>query len=134
MIAAVFGLTAHHGDADQIYKIAIFFGLGGLLIDIAFKPFMVEFFPSDIIGQLSGAMNIFFALGRSAASVIGGFLISMAGENYGVMWYMTLGSGVLCILATLSVPDYRYWRRRRGEPEHISRGEEEFIEAVDQLQ
>lgn len=115
MSACVLGLLAQTLTAFLV--ITIIWGAGALLTNVTLKPFMTEFIPPDIIGQVTGALNVFFALGRTAALLGGGTLISILGNDYRHIWSIALFFGAITVGICLSLPDLRYQARKNRRPE-----------------
>jgi MFS family permease len=101
-------------DAGGFYPVAVLFGFGWLIIEVTLKPFFSEFLPRDIVGQLTGAYNICYATGRITALVGAGWLVSLAGNNYRVIWLVALVFGTLSAVVAATIPDRRYADRRRA--------------------
>ena len=57
---------------------ALVFGIGDMLLEVTHKAFMSEYYPADLIGQLSGAVNCFYAAGRTAALIVVGWCVKLA--------------------------------------------------------
>jgi len=114
MLACVLGLLAQ--SLSTFLLITIVWGAGALLTSVTLKPFMTEYIPSDIIGQVTGALNIFFALGRTAALLGGGVLISLLGNDYRHIWSIALFFGAITVGLCISLPDLRYQARAVGRP------------------
>jgi len=124
LMAAIFAIARKNGQPNDIYFIAICFGFGSLIMEVTFKPFMTEYFPKDIIGQLSGAMNVFFATGRMAMTLGGGYLVywmngpqaSVTKSNdYSIIWWVAIATALTNILLILTVPDHRHDERKRAK-------------------
>jgi hypothetical protein len=85
---------------------------------------MSDRYPADKIGQLTGAVNIFYAVGRTAALVFIGALVKwlnptvdwssvegVARIDYSVVWIVAAVAGICGILLLQTVRDYRYEAR-----------------------
>ena len=100
---------------------AFLFGFGDMLIEVTQKPFMSEHYPKDIIGQLAGCINVFFALGRTFALVFVGWCVKWVNPagvevmDYHVIWIISGVSALLGILLLQRVRDFRHEARRNGE-------------------
>ncbi len=110
IVACVVALFAN--DIDDLYLIAFFFGTGFVIKNTTFKPFISEFMPKDIIGQLTGAINIFYGVGRTLVTVAGGWIVYWAGGNYRVPFFFAIAAGVAGIWNTLRVKDERFLQRK----------------------
>lgn len=99
-------------DARSFYAVAVLFGFGYLVVEVTLKPFFSDYLPPDIVGQLTGAYNICYAIGRVTALVGAGGIVTMAGDNYRVIWLIALGFGCLAALVSASIPDLRFAERR----------------------
>lgn len=110
MVACIIGYRAEHASA--FVAITLLFGLGHVMLDVTLKPFFTEYVPRDIVGQVTGAYNICFAIGRSVALVGGGWLVSRLGTDYRVIWPAGLALGVVAIALASQIPDERYARRK----------------------
>lgn len=109
------GWFAH--DAHSFFAIALLVGFGGVVGNVTFKPFFSEYLPRDIIGQLTGAYNICYAVGRSLALAGGGWLVGHLGNNYRFIWIVAVVFNLLSALIAASIPDVRYARRKTARPE-----------------
>lgn len=110
IVACVVALFAD--DIDDLYLIAFFFGTGFVIKNTTFKPFISEFMPKDIIGQLTGAINIFYGVGRTLVTVAGGWIVYWAGGNYRALFFFAIAAGVAGIWNTLRVKDERFAQRK----------------------
>lgn len=99
-------------DAHSFFAIALLVGFGGVIGNVTFKPFFSEYLPRDIIGQLTGAYNICYAVGRSIALAGGGWLVGHLGNNYRFIWIIAAVFGVVSALIAASIPDVRYVQRK----------------------
>lgn len=109
--ACILGLLA--SDADAFLIVAVVFGFGSVIVEVTLKPFFTEFLPQDLIGQLSGAYNICFAVGRTIGVAGAGFAASLFNNNYSVIWIFALIFGVLSLLISLSIRDRRFTERKK---------------------
>lgn len=114
IIACIIALFAK--DIDDIYLIAFFFGLGFVIKNTTFKPFISEFMPKDIIGQITGAINIFYGIGRTIVTVGGGWAVHYAGGNYRVLFFFAIAAGLMGIWTVLGVKDERFEQRKAAKP------------------
>lgn len=98
---------------DTLTITAIIISFGNVVYQVTYKPFFTEFLPRDIIGQLSGALNISYALGRTFALVGGGAVISMMGNNYRYAWVLAIIAGIASIFLAAGIPDRRFAEKQR---------------------
>ncbi len=113
--ASVLGLFAR--DLQSFLVITLVWGVGSVLTSVTFKPFMTEYIPRDIIGQVTGAINIFAALGRTVALLGGGVLVSFFENNYRTIWWIAIVAGSSCVLLCARLPDLRFRQRQsRASP------------------
>ncbi len=110
--ASILGLYAT--GLSDFPLIAVLFGMGVMIVEVTQKPFFTEHLPREIIGQLSGAYNICFALGRSIAMAGGGWLIQLSGNNYRVIWIVALLAGAVAAAVAATIPDRRFRARPQG--------------------
>ena len=108
--ASVLGLLST--GVDSLTIAAIIMSFGNVVYQVTYKPFFTEFLPRDIIGQLSGALNISYALGRTFALVGGGAVISMMGNNYRYAWVLAIIAGIFSVLLAMGIPDKRFAEKR----------------------
>lgn len=101
-------------ELKDLLWMAITYGFGAMILSITYKPFYTEYVPSDIIGQIAGALNIFYAVGRFLGTITAGILIEhLFGNDYRFIFPMAIGLGVLGIIQTLTLPDLGYRERMR---------------------
>lgn len=110
LAACLVGISAH--SVDAFYVIALLFGIGWVLVEVTQKPFFSEYLPRDLVGQISGAYNVCFALGRTVALAGGGLLIAALGNNYRVIWVVAFVFGVVSAWLSTRIPDVRYLKQR----------------------
>jgi len=110
MMGCAYGLIAT-GIGD-LAVMAVLFGTGFVIRNVTIKPFFTEYIDPDIIGQVGGALNIFYAVGRTLTLLAGGAIIKMCGNDYRVIWYYGLAAGVIALIITLRIPDLRFEQRR----------------------
>ncbi len=115
MITCVYGYFS--STLWDLSIIAVMWGVGNMVVNVALKPFTTEYIPSDIIGQVTGALNIFFAIGRTAALAGGGILISIMGgaDNYRPIWILGLIFGAITIAFCVTLPDLRFQERKQAK-------------------
>jgi len=105
-----FAQTMYH-----FYLMALTWGVGFMLVQVTYKPFFTEYIPSDIIGQVSGALNICYGLGRALAILISGFAVDyLFNDNYRYMFPMAIVMGIVSIWISLSIRDLRYEDRKKA--------------------
>jgi MFS family permease len=75
-------------------------------IEIGYKSLVSDFYPPHQVGQLAGAINIFFASGRTLALVSVGAIVGALGNNYRVAWLIALTAalGTLWVLRGVRDP------------------------------
>ena len=86
---------------------------------VTFKPFFSEYVPSDILGQVSGALNICWGLGRAIAVLGAGIIIdNFFDDNYRYIFPLSIVLAVVSIWIAARIPDLRFEARKLGkEPE-----------------
>ncbi len=100
---------------------ALVFGFGDMLLEVTHKAFMSDHYPADMIGQLAGAVNIFYAVGRTAALVLVGFAVKRANPgvdfdapdgapfvDYHLIWVISAIAALIGIAILATVHDYRH--------------------------
>ena len=110
MSGALFGLFAN--SPEDLITVAILVGAGVVIDNVTLKPFSTEFLPREKIGQLTGALNIFLALGRTAALAGGGAIIGFFGDNYRYIFVISIVLGIISALIVTTIPDFRYQERK----------------------
>ncbi len=113
LAACIFALFAD--DINDIYWIALLFGTGFVIKGTTFKPFFTEFIPKDIIGQVSGAINIFYAVGRLLVTYGGGWIVYAFSGNYRILFYFAIAAGICGAITVASVRDERFHQRKTSE-------------------
>jgi len=113
LIASLFiGWSAQ--SIDELFWLAILWGFGYMLTIVTFKPFFSEYVPSDIIGQVSGALNICWGLGRSLAILIAGFSVDYLFEDdYRFIFPLSIVMGAVSLFIAFSIPDLRFEARKK---------------------
>ncbi|MCB9511957.1 MAG: MFS transporter [Deferribacteres bacterium] len=104
--------------------VALLFGCGDMILEVTHKAFMSDRYPADKIGQLTGAVNIFYALGRTAALVFVGALVkwlnpevdwssveTVAKVDYSAIWIVAGVAALAGILLLNTVRDFRHEAR-----------------------
>ena len=105
------GWTAQ--SIDQIFWLAIMWGIGYMLTIVTFKPFFSEYVPKEILGQVSGALNICWGIGRSIAIVAAGAAVEfLFDNNYRYIFPMSIVMGIASFIIAWSIPDLRYEARK----------------------
>lgn len=107
---------------------ALVFGFGDMLLEVTHKAFMSDHYPADMIGQLAGAVNIFYAVGRTAALVVVGFAVKRANPevdfdnagsaqfvDYHMIWVISAIAAIIGIAILSSVRDFRH-AAKTGQP------------------
>lgn len=110
LAACGIGLSAH--NSGSFYPLALLFGIGWVLVEVTQKPFFSEYLPRDLVGQISGAYNVCFALGRTVALAGGGWVIAAFNNNYRLIFVIALIFGILSAWLSLRIPDLRHLRRK----------------------
>lgn len=100
---------------------ALVFGIGDMLLEVTHKAFMSEYYPADLIGQLSGTVNCFYAAGRTAALIVVGLCVKLANPSldwqnvteeaaidYSIIWIISAVAAVLGILILSTTRDFRH--------------------------
>jgi MFS family permease len=100
---------------------ALVFGIGDMLLEVTHKAFMSEYYPADLIGQLSGAVNCFYAAGRTAALIVVGACVKLtnptldwntlpeqASIDYSIIWIIASLAAVAGILVLSTTRDFRH--------------------------
>ncbi len=85
----------------------LIFSFAWNLIDISYKSLVADFYPREYVGQFSGAINIFFAAGRTLSVVFVGAIIGFFGDDYRMAWPMAMIAGVSGLIASLALRDPR---------------------------
>jgi Na+/melibiose symporter-like transporter len=97
---------------------AVCFGVGDTTLEVTHKAFMTEQFDPDKVGQLSGCVNIFYAVGRTFALVLVGVAIDLtqsedelATPDYHVIWIISAVGATIGIAIMSTVTDHRHEQR-----------------------
>jgi len=101
---------------------AIIFGFGDMMLEVTHKAFMSDHYPVHLIGQLTGAVNIFYATGRTTALVFVGTMVkwtnpgvdfteALVTVDYSVIWMISAVAAVVGILILATVRDFRHEAR-----------------------
>jgi len=107
-------------ETHNLLWMAITYGFGTMILSITYKPFYTEYVPADIIGQIAGALNIFYAAGRFLGTITAGALIEHAfGNDYRFIFPMAVIIGIAGIIVTFTLPDLNYRRRKQERRENL---------------
>lgn len=103
---------------------AVVFGLGDMLLEVTHKAFMSDYYPADLIGQLAGIVNCFYASGRTAALVAVGWCVKLtnpsvdwsntpdgASVDYRVIWIVSALAALFGIAVLATTRDLRHEAR-----------------------
>ena len=85
----------------------LIFRFAWTVLEITFKSLVTDFYPREMVGQLAGAINIFYAAGRTLAVVSVGALVGLFDNNYRIVWIVAGVTGVVCFLVARKVTDPR---------------------------
>ncbi|MGD9854090.1 MAG: MFS transporter [Planctomycetaceae bacterium] len=131
MLIAASGIGYCFGSAAGLTAAALVFGIGDMLLEVTHKAFMSEYYPADLIGQLSGAVNCFYAAGRTAALITVGWCVKLtnptldwaslpedAQVNYGVIWLIASAAAAAGITLLTFTRDYRHEARTQRKGPH----------------
>lgn len=110
LVACVIGYFST--DQAGLSIVAIVFAFGAVAYQVTYKAFYTEFLPPDIIGQLSGVLNISYALGRMSALILGGAVIGLLDNDYSYIWPMSAIAAIVSIVLVLRIPDPRFEARK----------------------
>lgn len=111
--AFIVGWTAQ--SLDHLFWLAILWGFGYMLTYATFKAFFSEYVPKDIIGQISGALNVCWGLGRALAILVAGFAVDyFFDDNYRFIFPLAIGIGCVSLYLALSIPDLRFEERKQA--------------------
>lgn len=87
-----------------------------MLIIGTFKPFFSEYVASDIIGQISGALNICWGVARLLAVLLTGFAIDFIfDDNYRFIFPLAIAMGCIPLYLAFSIPDLRFEARKADQ-------------------
>jgi len=96
--------------ADSLAWLAVAFVISRLAwvnIEIGYKSLVSDFYPAHQVGQLAGAINIFYATGRTLALVSVGALIGAFGNDYRLAWPVAIVAALVSIWVLRGVRDPR---------------------------
>ncbi|MDQ8198940.1 MFS transporter [Pelagicoccus enzymogenes] len=102
------------GSQHALSIVAIVVSAGTVVFQVTYKAFYTEFLPKDIIGQLSGVLNICYALGRLMAYWIAGGIIFLLGNDYSYIWPISAVASLVSIIIVLRIPDPRFLARKQA--------------------
>lgn len=127
MLIAGSAIGYFYGTVAGLTAAALVFGLGDMLLEVTHKAFMSEYYPADLIGQLSGAVNCFYAAGRTSALIIVGWCVKLANPSvdwgalgdqayvdYSVIWLISAAAAMAGIAILATTRDLRHEARRRN--------------------
>ncbi|WP_164976169.1 MFS transporter [Oleiharenicola lentus] len=96
--------------ADSLAWLSVAFVITRLAwvnIEIGYKSLVSDFYPVHQVGQLAGAINIFYASGRTLALVSVGALIGAFGNDYRLAWPVAIAAALVSIWVLRGVRDPR---------------------------
>lgn len=96
--------------AQSLAGLAVSFVISRLAwvnIEIGYKSLVSDFYPDHQVGQLAGAINIFYASGRTFALVSLGGLIGAFGNDYRLAWPVAIAAAAANIWVLRGVRDPR---------------------------
>jgi MFS family permease len=107
------------GSTAALAAAAVIFGFGDMMLEVTHKAFMSDHYPVHLIGQLTGAVNIFYATGRTAALLFVGSLVkwvnpgldfadASASVDYGAIWIVSAVSSLVGVAILSTVRDFRH--------------------------
>jgi len=99
--ATVIGLTAR--SFNQMYFHFFFSAFAATATAVAFYPLMTQFMPRNRIGTISGSVPFFFGGARFLAMLTAGMIIDAFGENYRVIWWISLACTIPALLLLLMI-------------------------------
>ncbi|MFI4876758.1 MAG: MFS transporter [Blastopirellula sp. JB062] len=108
---------------------SLILGVGEMLLEVTHKAFMSEYYPANLIGQMAGTTNCFYAAGRVAGLVAVGQCVAWANPSvdwnavndnsfvdYSAMWLISSAAAILAILVLFLTRDLRYEIERGSQP------------------
>lgn len=99
-------LGAFSADTLAVLAIALVVGqFSQSFIEVTFKAFVTEFLPRELIGQLTGAMNVCWATGRTLGYVVVGQLVAAFDNNYRLTWLAAIAAALVNLLLLASLRD-----------------------------
>ncbi len=123
-LIAACGIGYFSGGAGGFAVAALVFGIGDMLLEVTHKAFMSEYYPADLIGQLSGTVNCFYAAGRTTALIAVGWCVKLANPtlhweslpddafiNYSVIWLIASAAALAGIGVLATTRDLRHEAR-----------------------
>ena len=123
IIGCIVGYTA--GTPAVLAAAALVFGIGDIVLEVTHKAFMSDHYPVHMIGQLTGAVNIFYASGRTMALLFVGSLVTWMNPgvdftnpssdlDYSVIWMVCGVSAAVAMIILATVSDRRHEHRLNG--------------------
>lgn len=91
-VASIIGLSAQ--GVGALAAVAFVLGLSHVLINVTQRALFSEALPAHAIGQHTGTYSICLSAGRTLALAGGGALVALAGNNYRVIWWLTLAASL----------------------------------------
>ncbi len=85
----------------------LLFRFAWVVIEISYKSLVTDFYPREMVGQLAGAINIFYASGRTLALVTVGAIVGYFNNDYRVAWVVAMIGGGVCLWVMRGVRDPR---------------------------
>ncbi len=117
-------------DVRGLIVAALVFGIGDMLLEVSHKAYMSEYYPADLIGQLSGAVNCFYAAGRTAALLTVGWAVKSvnptldwanvpanASIDYRIIWIISSVAALIGIAILCTTRDYRHELKTQSRTE-----------------
>ncbi len=127
LVIAGCGIGYFSDGPSGLMAAALVFGIGDMLLEVTHKAYMSEYYPADLIGQLAGAVNCFYAAGRTAALIVVGWCVKLANPgldwetlpkdtqvDYHVIWIIAAVASLVGILILATTRDFRYEAARRS--------------------
>lgn len=122
-------VVGYFGDgAGGLLLAAIVFGVADMTLEVTHKAYMSDHYPADLIGQLAGAVNCFYAAGRTAALILVGVFVRMANPdinwdsvaadtvvNYRVIWVISAVAAIIGMSILATTRDVRHEQKSQGD-------------------
>lgn len=116
--------------AGGLLLAGVVFGLADMALEVTHKAYMSDHYPADLIGQLAGAVNCFYAAGRTAALILVGVFVRMANPdinfdsvdadasvNYRVIWVISAVASIVGIVILATTRDARHEYKQQSHRE-----------------